>query len=183
MTDVLQDALVHIKVYQSGSTGELSSPMTVFHCVAVLHFIMLLLQEHNNKFQLILIKSKPFSVCAALSAKFDIYTFALQYTIFIQTLSFKVDFVVVIIKINLFVCCKRKIIIQHPKGSPLFHSVFNILQRKKQGAMDEAYETFISRDESCDSLEPRFSGLSVQASFTLRAWMTGLGCRGGGVFM
>lgn len=63
------------------------------------------------------------------------------------------------------------------------HSVFNILQRKKWGGMDEAYETFIRRDESCDSLEPRFSGLSVWVSFTLRAWMTGLGRRGGGVLM
>lgn len=40
--------------------------------------------------------------------------------------------------------------------------------------MDEAYKTFIKPDESCDSLEPRFSGLSVWVSFTLRAWMTGL---------
>lgn len=64
----------------------------------------------------------------------------------------------------------------HPKGSPLFLSVFNILQRKNRGGMDKACETFISQDESCDSLEPRFSGLSVWVSFTLmgledRAWM------------
>ncbi len=71
----------------------------------------------------------------------------------------------------------------HPEGSPLFQSVFNILQKKTRGGMDRAYETFIKQDESCDSLEPRFSGLSVSVSFTLRAWMTGLGCRGGGVFM
>ena len=179
MTDVSPDVLVHIKVYQSGSTGELSSPITVFHCVAMI----CLLQEHNNKFHLRVIRSKLVSVSATLSAKPDTYIFALWYTIFIQILSFKVDYVEVIVNVNLFVCCKRNIIMRHPEGSPLFHSVFNILQSKKQGAMDEAYETFISRDESCDSLESRFSGLSVLASFTLKAWMTGLRCRGGGVFM
>lgn len=47
--------------------------------------------------------------------------------------------------------------------------------------MDEAYETFIRRDENCDSLEPSFSGLSIWVSFTLRAWMMGLGRRGGEV--
>lgn len=47
--------------------------------------------------------------------------------------------------------------------------------------MDEAYETFITRDESCDSLEPSFSGLSIWVSFTLRACMMGLGRRGGEV--
>lgn len=71
----------------------------------------------------------------------------------------------------------------HPEGSSLLHSVFNILHRKECGGMGEAYGTFIRRDESCDSLEPRFSGLSVWVSFTLRAGMTGLGCRGGRVFM
>lgn len=49
--------------------------------------------------------------------------------------------------------------------------------------MVEAWETFIRPDESCDSLEPSFCGLSVWVSFTLRAWMTGIGCRGGGVFI
>lgn len=44
--------------------------------------------------------------------------------------------------------------------------------------MDEAYETFIRRDEGCDSLEPSLSRLSVGVSFTLRAWMMGLGRRG-----
>lgn len=63
------------------------------------------------------------------------------------------------------------------------HSVFNILQRKKPGGMDEAYEAFIKRDESCDSLDSRFSGLSVWVSFTLKAWMTGLGHMGGGVLV
>lgn len=35
--DALQDALVHIKLYLSGSTGKLSSPRTLFHCGAVVH--------------------------------------------------------------------------------------------------------------------------------------------------
>lgn len=48
--------------------------------------------------------------------------------------------------------------------------------------MHEEFDTFISKDESGDSLEPRFSGLSVCVSFTLRAWMTELGYRGAGIF-
>lgn len=37
MADVLRYALVHIKVYEPGSIGELSSLMTVFYCVAMLN--------------------------------------------------------------------------------------------------------------------------------------------------
>lgn len=46
----------------------------------------------------------------------------------------------------------------HPEGGPLFHSVFNILQRERQQGMDEAWESFIGQDGSCDSLELRFFG-------------------------
>lgn len=50
--------------------------MTVFHCLAMLHLTMLLLQEQNNKFHR-LIKPKLVSVCAVPSVKSDANTFAL----------------------------------------------------------------------------------------------------------
>lgn len=62
----------------------------------------------------------------------------------------------------------------------LFHLVFAILERRRRGAVSEAYTNFIRCGESCDSLEPRFSGLSVGVSFTLGAWMTGSGGGDGG---
>ena len=55
--------------------------------------------------------------------------------------------------------------------------------RSFTGGGGEQCEASIRRDESCDSLETRFSRLSVWVSFTLKAWMTGLGRLGGGVLL
>lgn len=58
----------------------------------------------------------------------------------------------------------------------LFIPVCLTFCRARRRAMAEAWDTFISPDESCDSLEPSFCGLSVWVSFTLTTWMTGTGC-------
>lgn len=65
-----------------------------------------------------------------------------------------------------------------PWGGP-FIPVCLTFCRVRSRAMAEAWDTFISPDESCDSLEPSFCGLSVWVSFTLTTWMTETGCREG----
>lgn len=60
--------------------------------------------------------------------------------------------------------------------------MFNILQRenwKGAGGM----RLLSGEMRVVTDRQPRSSGLPVWVSFTLRARMTGLGCRGGGVFM
>lgn len=78
MTDVLREALVHIKsLLVRQHLGSCQAPVTVFHCVAsnAASNYAAVLQEQNNKFHR-LIKPKLSSVC--LPVKSDAYTFCIK---------------------------------------------------------------------------------------------------------
>lgn len=135
---------------------ELSGPMTSLLCVAMLHLNVV---SPGTKQQISQTNKAQTGLgsCSGVCKVQCIYICILAQNLHLL-LFFNVTFMVEIITGNLWWCSLAMIFVLHLEGGPLFHSVFNILQRKRQQGMDEAWETFIGWDGSCDSLELRFSG-------------------------
>lgn len=90
--------------------------MTLYHRVTVLHLTMLFA---GAKQQISVQANNAQASLSLPSVKADVNTYALCHRICIWNFNFEVVFVVEIITIHLFVCCKRKMFALHPQGGPL----------------------------------------------------------------